>query len=407
MMKKVFIKLLAIIFIFAMSTPIIESLGANANEVQAEETQTVGYVMVPSSSVTITNPSDNTQLKIMSVKTDDETYEQYADYIFAGWYTDKAATNAAASGTTEKIQSGTQTVYYAKFVPADVLSTKVQVTNGIVTETTNDDYRGKYVMRFVSSVDSKDYKYAGFELSYTDKETQEKVTLTSKTTKVFKRIDSTTGVTNATDNNVDTYEFSPKVVDTKSTYFITSKLPVAEEDIDVDYTVRAYWMTKDGTKVYGSERCVSVEDGAGETAKTRINLTVDKELSTADGVTYTANITNCLNIGLIQQTANHTAHYGTIVGSYNSKAPAISNSYGTIESCTRGSILSETLKNERAFIGSAAVTTLNGFDFTNTWADVDYKTPVLKSFANEIDKRIDVDWYTKAEGTADDPWRIC
>ena len=288
MAKKIFKKLLLSVFVFAMLSPIMEYSGANIKEVQAaEETQTVGYVIVPSSAVTITNPTDEKNPKVMSIDANDATYGQYADYIFAGWYTDEAATKAAPSGTTGKVQSGEKTAY-ARFVPSDVLSTKVQVTNGIVTNTTNDAYRNKYVMRFVSSVDGTDYQYAGFEVSYEDTN-GDVVKKTSKTTKVFKRIDSTTG---ATANEVDTYEFSPKVLDTKSTYFITSKLPVAVEDIDVDYTVRAYWMTKDGTKVYGSERCVSVEDGAGDTAKTRINLTVDKELSTENGVTYTATYTN-------------------------------------------------------------------------------------------------------------------
>lgn len=268
MKKNILKKLLAIVLVFAMLAPIMGNLGTNIGFVQAaEEEESVGYVIVPSSAVSITEPADETQPKIMSIKENDETYGQYADYLFAGWYTDEAATTAAASGETGA---------YARFVPADVLSTKVQVTNGIVTNTTNETYKDKYVMRFVSSVDSTDYKYAGFELSYEDEATNETVTLVSKTYKVFKRIDSTTG---ATENEVDTYNFSPKVVDTKSVYFITGKYPVAEADKDVNYTVRAYWMTKDGTKVYGRERCVSVEDGAGTTANTRLNLTVDAELN--------------------------------------------------------------------------------------------------------------------------------
>lgn len=271
MKRSVLKKLLAVVLVFAMLAPIVGNLGTNVGLVQAEETESVGYVVVPSSAVTITEPTDEGQPKVMSVKSDDATYGQYADYIFAGWYTDAEAQTAAASGTTGD---------YARFVPADVLSTKVQVTNGIVTDTTNENYKDKYIMRFVSSVDSIDYKYAGFELSYTDKTTNEVIRKTSKTYKAFKRIDSTTG---ATDNNVDTYEFSPKVVDTKSEYFITGKWPVAEEDKAVNYTVKAYWMTKDGTKVYGRERCVSVEDGIGETG---LNLTLDKDLTI--GGNYTA-----------------------------------------------------------------------------------------------------------------------
>ena len=40
-----------------------------------------------------------------------------------------------------------------------------------------ESYKNKYVLRFVSSVDSVDYQYAGFELSYVD-ENGETVTRT-------------------------------------------------------------------------------------------------------------------------------------------------------------------------------------------------------------------------------------
>ena len=261
MKKHVLKKLLAIVLVFAMLTPIIGNLGTNAGKVQAaEEEETIGYKIVAANDV-----SEETIDGIKVYKS-----ATYVDYIFAGWYTDEAATIAAASGSTGA---------YARFVPDDVLSTKVQVTNGIVQNSAIEKYNGKYVMRFVSSVDSIDYKYAGFELSYTDKDTNEVVTKTSKTYKAFKRIDSTTGVTA---NDVDTYNFSPKVVDTKSEYFITGKLPVAEADKAVNYTVKAYWMTKDGTKVFGKARCVSVEDGIETTG---LNVTVDGNLS---GSGYTA-----------------------------------------------------------------------------------------------------------------------
>ena len=123
-----------------------------------------------------------------------------------------------------------------------------------------------------------------------------------------------------------------------------------------------------------------------------------------DSPTAAVNVTNCLNVGLIQHTANHTSHFGPIVGSYNTTKPTITNSYATSESATKNPITGVTASSERNFIGSTAKTTMQGFDFTDTWATVEYKTPVLKSFANEVDKRIDVDWYSKAEGTEEDPY---
>ena len=339
MKKNVLKKLLAMLLVFAMSAPVIGYLGTNAGEVQAaEEEKTVGYVIVPSTAVDITEPTDETQPKLMSVKIDDATYGQYADYIFAGWYTDEAATVAAATGTTGA---------YARFVPSDVLSTKVQVTNGIVTNTTNSAYKDKYVMRFVSSVDSTDYKYAGFELSYGNN------ILESKTYKVFKRIDSTTGVAN---DSVDTYDFSPKVVNTKSEYFITGKYPVAEADKAVNYTIRAYWVTKDGTKVYGRERCVSVEDGIDNN---RLNLTVDGEL----------------NIG---------GQYSAAYTDKNGKSVTIANS--NVEVLTSGNGYSN-IRLKSASKDTKSVTAITIKNGNNTIAEGLYRN-----------------LYTKYTGTADTTW---
>ena len=339
MKKNVLKKLLAMLLVFAMSAPVIGYLGTNAGEVQAaEEEKTVGYVIVPSTAVDITEPTDETQPKLMSVKIDDATYGQYADYIFAGWYTDEAATVAAATGTTGA---------YARFVPSDVLSTKVQVTNGIVTNTTNSAYKDKYVMRFVSSVDSTDYKYAGFELSYGNN------ILESKTYKVFKRIDSTTGVAN---DSVDTYDFSPKVVNTKSEYFITGKYPVAEADKAVNYTIRAYWVTKDGTKVYGRERCVSVEDGI---VNNRLNLTVDGEL----------------NIG---------GQYSAAYTDKNGKSVTIANS--NVEVLTSGNGYSN-IRLKSASKDTKSVTAITIKNGNNTIAEGLYRN-----------------LYTKYTGTADTTW---
>jgi len=139
---------------------------------------------------------------------------------------------------------------------SDFLDVKCQVTNGIVTDTEIEKYRGNYVMRFVSSVESLDYKEVGFKISY--EEDGEIVTKINKTKTVFTKINSTTG---STAGGVDTYTFSPKVISTESQYFITAKLPVAPEDTNVDYTVWAFARTVDGKVLEGAKRCVSVNDG--------------------------------------------------------------------------------------------------------------------------------------------------
>lgn len=167
---------------------------------------------------------------------------------------------------------------------SEVLSVKCQVTNGIVTNSNIDKYRNKYVLRFVSSIENLEYTHVGFEVSYTD-ESGTVITKTNKTKKVFNRIESTTGFT---EEGQDEYSFGPKVISAASEYLITAKLPVAVEDIDVDYTVRAFGIKMNGQTEYGPKRCVSVEDGLTE--KNRINVSVDAVLD--EKASYTATYVN-------------------------------------------------------------------------------------------------------------------
>lgn len=200
--------------------------------------------------------------------------EDYKDYLFAGWYTD-ATCKTAITDKTKVTDSS-----YAKFWPKDLLDVKVQVTNGIVTGETNPatiKYNDNYVIRFVSSLQNLDPAKAGFEVTKKDGT----VVGTSTSTKAFKGIEST--------NAGSTYDFSPKVISELSEWFITAKMPVAPADKDVDYVVRAYWTTPDGTTVYGDSRCVSVMDHnvlKSEDEQHTLNLTVNGELDVKG--TYTA-----------------------------------------------------------------------------------------------------------------------
>lgn len=136
----------------------------------------------------------------------------------------------------------------------DSLNVKCQVTQGVVTNTSIDKYRGNYVIRFVSAVkDYTAYDEIGFKVLEDNQETPKKAVVKT----VFKRIESTTGST-ATEK--ETYTFSPKVINTDAEYFITAKLPVAPANKAVKYTVWAYGIKK-GQEVTGPTRCVSVEDG--------------------------------------------------------------------------------------------------------------------------------------------------
>lgn len=166
------------------------------------------------------------------------------------------------------------------------LNVKCQVTQGVVKTTTIDKYKDKYVMRFVSAIeDYTQYKEIGFKL-IEEGTTKEKKGVVKT---VFKRIESTTGST--ADGTKETYTYSPKVINTAGEYFMTAKLPIdnTEAAKATKYTVWAYGIKKDGTKVNGPERCVSVNDGL-EGCKT-INMSFDNTsaISVSTGDTLTAN----------------------------------------------------------------------------------------------------------------------
>ena len=130
------------------------------------------------------------------------------------------------SSDAEEVKAATE-------VSTEMLNVKVQVA---VDDTD--------VIRFITSVDGLDYSKVGFEL------TTPSGTKTYETTTVYERI-----VSEVTD---DEYEFSPKVVDTTSEYFVTAKLRATA---GVDYTVKAFVCAKGSTeKVYGPSRVVALGD---------------------------------------------------------------------------------------------------------------------------------------------------
>jgi len=166
------------------------------------------------------------------------------EWIFAGWYKDEECTTAYTN-----VNANT-TSAYAKFVPADVLSVRLQLTEGTTstTDTTN--------MRLVSSVDSLNYKNVGFKIYFKGA----KNPVIVKTTKVYERIIA------STESGVD-YNYSPKVMDVDSEYFVTATLlNIAKKNFGYDdsttnFYIKPYWETLDGTVVYGINRYVKVKDG--------------------------------------------------------------------------------------------------------------------------------------------------
>ncbi len=195
-----------------------------------------------------------------------------AGYIFAGWYTAKetAAYNVtkAEKAIYENTDLSSVTEVYAKFVPAYVLSVKGQ---NKISDTTAS-------MRVASSVDSLHYQKVGVELMLKNS--------------VSVNPDATSKV--HTTLWAEKEEYTPATVFGEvSKYFIThdlNNIPNTMYD-DIMY-VRPYWITYDGTTVYGLAKHLHVEDGQKGYINIPINLYTDAEIAAGIvSVTYPEGLT--------------------------------------------------------------------------------------------------------------------
>jgi hypothetical protein len=195
--------------------------------------------------------------QLLAIKVKAYTAQQYAGYreagkkegpkergyVFAGWFSDKKCTKVLSSATVEEKA-------YAKFVDANVLTVKAQITAG-----TGEDSK-KTNMRFVTTVDSLDYEKIGFVVTIEGREEQ-----TVSTTVVYEQLYAV-GNNKTVDTLAPSEEFSPI-----SLYFgAYSYLNIPTEDFDTKFTVTPYWITLDGTTVYG------------ETAVKTVSMGYDKEV---------------------------------------------------------------------------------------------------------------------------------
>ncbi|MCD8119348.1 MAG: hypothetical protein LUE29_07720 [Lachnospiraceae bacterium] len=155
-------------------------------------------------------------------------------YIFAGWYIlgEDGVTCTACDETMWSNLTGT---YYAKFVDADILTVQCFYTPNVT------GYGN--IWRFVTSWDAL-YANEGFEV-YSDENCE---TLISTITKVtYYSTTYTVGGTQASPKAT----FSPADFSSDSKYVATAYYADASTEL-TSCTVRAYWVTSDGTKVYGA-----------------------------------------------------------------------------------------------------------------------------------------------------------
>lgn len=166
------------------------------------------------------------------------TYPVKDGYVFAGWYADEAGAQPLSSDFTADTA-------YAKYVAQDVLGVGAQVTtNASFTST------GSVSMRFVTSVDSLNYQKVGFDFVVFDSDN----TLTGReSNNVYTKLTAIGG-------DGSPINYSPKAVfDNASEYFMAYTLTgITNKDFGHGIIAKPYWVTMDGTKVYGVEAVKTV-----------------------------------------------------------------------------------------------------------------------------------------------------
>ena len=177
-------------------------------------------------------------------------------YLFGGWYQDKNGVKAPIK--TEEQKNAAETIY-AKFVPAHVMSIKMQNYYG--TANTNNQ-TGVTQARIVSGVDSLGYEQVGYEVWIGD-------TYIGKyeTKDVYSRL-----IVKNADESTTPYEAKQLFGDAASKFMVMTLSNIAESLWSYDIYVRPYWKTFDGVTVKGLAKYVYVQDGIDGWISVPINL---------------------------------------------------------------------------------------------------------------------------------------
>lgn len=175
-------------------------------------------------------------LDITDYKTN-ATYPKQTGKIFAGWYSDSTFTTPLG----EDVKAG---MAYAKFVDANVMTVKAQITAETTVQTKKTD------IRFVSTVNDLNYREVGFVFDIEGRGEQ-----TKSTTTVYKKLYVLDG---ERADSVLPSEFS---VDSSYFYAFTY-YNVPNANFETVFDVMPYWITLDGTTVYGDSVQKTIEEGA-------------------------------------------------------------------------------------------------------------------------------------------------
>ena len=169
--------------------------------------------------------------------------EKIDGYVFAGWFSEETCDSATA--LSSDYTSGPA---FAKYVPEEILGVKVQTTSKLWNSDTTDDSTG--ALRFVTSVDSLDYKEVGFIINIGGSDNY-------KSSKyVYQELYEEVG----DGSSAKTNKYVPSELFHKSSlYFKTWTVTnINELKYLLEFDVTPYWVTLDGNTVTGSMKTVTV-----------------------------------------------------------------------------------------------------------------------------------------------------
>lgn len=198
-------------------------------------------------------------------------------YLFGGWFTEvtvEGVTKYKPIKSLEELNEAetNNTGYFAKFVPAYILSVKCQNDFGTVGDTPQTE------MRIVAGVDSTNYARVGFEIK----------AATFETNGDLKQVGTKAIIGESkNDNNEkilweklvvysdeDTYnKHTPKsVLGEAGKYFMGYRLSVSKKNYAGTFVIRPFWETYDGVVVYGLTKYAHIEDGINGYINIPVNL---------------------------------------------------------------------------------------------------------------------------------------
>lgn len=153
-------------------------------------------------------------------------------FVFGGWYTDAALTEPLAADVTSGYA-------YAKFVDAELLTVKWQITKGTTAESAQTD------LRMLTGVDGLEYSSVEFTIDVSG------ASRTVTSNRVFETIKAG-----------DTLISNPAgIFGADAKYFVTfTLLYVSQSLFDTEFTITPGWTTLDGTKVAGTARTLQISE---------------------------------------------------------------------------------------------------------------------------------------------------